>query len=98
MTIVQFLFYLAIGRLFIWLLQITGLLKPLWALHPLLEELRDCDLCLGFWVFLLLSIGLAPPFGWWHPIIEVILMAGISTMMVHLMKIGWISKFGVEIV
>lgn len=98
MTLPQFFLYLAIGRLFIWLLQITGLLKPVWALYPLLKELSECDLCLGFWVFLLLSIGLPAPFDMWHWVVESVLLAGISTMLVHLVKIGWISKFGVEIV
>lgn len=97
MSLAQFFLYLAIGRLFIWLLQITGLLKPIWTLHSLLEELRECDLCLGFWVYLLLAFGLDKPFGWWHPAVEMILMAGISTMIVHLIKVGWTSKFGVEI-
>lgn len=98
MTIAQFLIYLALGRLFVWLLQITGLLRPLWALHPLLEELRACDLCLGFWVYLGLAWGLDAPFSWWHPGVEMVLVAGVASMMAHLMRLGWLMKFGVEIV
>jgi len=98
MTLGQFLIYLAIGRLFIWLIQITGLLRPVWGLHPLLEEFRACDLCLGFWVYLALSYGLAAPFSWWYPAAEMVLVAGIATAMAHFIRLGWQSKFGVEIV
>lgn len=98
MTLAQFFIFLATGRLLIWLIQIASLLKPIWALHPLLTELSECDVCLGFWVFLLLAIGLEPPFDYWHPVVEMIILASIASMMAHLIRLGWTSKFGVEII
>ena len=97
MTIAEFLVYLAIGRLFIWLIQITGIFRPVWALHPILEELRACDVCLGFWVYLALAWGLAAPFDWWHPWLEMVLLAGISSALAHFLRLGWQSQYGVEI-
>ena len=52
MSLNNFLLYLTAGRLLTWLLQNTGLLRPLWQSHPMLKELSGCDLCLGFWVYL----------------------------------------------
>jgi len=48
--------YLAAGRLAIWFLQNTGLLMPLREKYKLLGELMGCDLCLGFWVYLVLAV------------------------------------------
>jgi len=97
MGIINFLFFLAIGRLIIWLLQINGLLKPFWALHELLAELGECDLCLGFWVYLGLSFTFEnqlPELPW---LISNIALAAIASFMVHLIRLGWGVKFGIVI-
>lgn len=97
MEIVNFLFFLAIGRLITWLLQINGLLKPFWALHELLIELQECDLCLGFWVYLGLSFCFKTSLPELPFIISNIILAIIASFMVHLIRLGWSVKFGAVI-
>jgi len=94
----SYLQLLLLGCLLTWLLQTNGLLKPVWALHPKLEELADCDLCLGFWVYLVIGLlagaeltGLLP---WWAALVE---YAAVSSFLAHLLRMGWMSKFGVTI-
>ena len=73
-TIKDFALYLAAGRLLTWLLQTNGLTRPVWDRHAKLKELADCDLCLGFWVYL----ALAPRrvFGLWGDVAERVVLVG----------------------
>lgn len=88
--------YLLTGRLLIWLLQTNGLMRPLWRLHPLLTELSECDLCLGFWVYLGLGWFVALPGAWPWPV-ELVILAAVATFTMHLIRLGWQAKFGVVI-
>ncbi len=95
----RYLLQLSIGALLTWLLQINGLMQPIWRLHSKLLELVECDLCLGFWVHLFIGIvtgsiltGLFP--AWFEPVAY----ASISSFLVHLLRSGWNSKFGYTIV
>lgn len=93
----DWLFFLAAGRLIIWLLQTNGLMRPVWAWKPILTELGGCDLCLGFWVYLGLGIFMPVPFGIWPAVVEVVIIAAIAAFAMHLMRLGWQVKFGVVI-
>lgn len=99
MSLEVWLIYLAAGRLITWLLQVNGLLRPLWSLHPLLSELGSCDLCLGFWVYLALGLGLSQEvlgvWPWWA---EIVILAALTSFVAHLLRIGWQSKFGVTVI
>lgn len=96
MTALQFLLFLGGGGVLTWLLQTNGLTRALWNLHPLLTEMGNCDLCLGFWVFLIMGYLLSlQPFGLWHYLIEPVILAAISTFLAHLVRAGWKTKFGV---
>ncbi len=99
MGLSEFLLYLAVGRLLTWLLQVNGLTRRLWRLHPLLTELGECDLCLGFWIYLTLSLswrrGL---FAVWPRSVESAALAAIATFAAHLLRLGWQSKFGVAVI
>lgn len=98
MSLETWLIYLAAGRLFIWLLQITGLLTPLFR-GKLLQELRACDLCLGFWVYLILGFAIPiNPLSIWPLIVSKIILAGLTTLMAHLLRLGWQTKFGVTVI
>ena len=90
----NFLFYLATGRLVIWLLQTNGLMRPIWNSNPAIKELGECDLCLGFWVYLGLGNFAGQGFGMWPRFVEVIIRAAIATFTMHLIRIGWQTKFG----
>jgi hypothetical protein len=92
------IYRLAIGRLFVWLLQINGLLEPIWGYHKKLTELKECDLCLGFWVYLVIYLlprddRFIPE---WPKLAEDIVLAGCSAMMAHLVRTGWNAKFDVD--
>lgn len=99
MTVPQFALHLMAGRLLIWLVQTNGLSKPIWALHPTLTALGECDLCLGFWGFLAMAIITdKPTFNLWPKWFDFIAQAAISTFAVHLLRLGWHSKFGVTVI
>lgn len=86
---------LLIGRLFTWLLQTNGLMEPIWNRHYLLKDLSECDLCLGFWVYL--AVFLLPRqrlMTEWPKIAEDVATAGIAAFLAHLIRMGWQSKFG----
>jgi len=93
----EFFFFLAVGRLLIWLLQTSGLMRPVWAWKPILTELGGCDLCLGFWVYLGLAVFVPAPFGIWPGVVEAVILAAIATFAAHLIRLGWQVKFGVVI-
>lgn len=95
MSLTQFVLYLAAGRLLTWLLQISGLMRPVWGKHPKLKELAECDLCLGFWVYLALAPRRA--FGLWSDPGERIVLAAFSSLAAHLLRLGWQAKFGVTV-
>lgn len=92
MSLPNFLIYLLAGRILTWLLQTTGLLRPLWQSHPMLKEVSECDLCLGFWVFL--GLSQRKPFGLWPRSVERIVLAALTSFGAHLLRLGWDSKFG----
>lgn len=94
MILPEFLLYLAAGRLITWLLQINGLMRPIWNRHPLLTELGECDLCLSFWVYLLIGAFLPAAFGLWPWWLEVVILAALASLLVHLLRLGWQDKFG----
>lgn len=88
--------YLLSGRLLIWLLQTNGLMSPVWQFRPLLTELGDCDLCLGFWVYLALAPFVQLP-GVWPWYVEMVILAAAASFTMHLIRLGWQAKFGVVI-
>jgi len=99
MTVPQFAFFLLTGRLLTWLVQTNGLSKPIWSLHPTLAELGECDLCMGFWGFLAMAIlADKPMFDFWPRWFDFIAQAAISAFVVHLLRLGWNSKFGVTVI
>jgi hypothetical protein len=97
--VVNLLLYLAAGRLITWLLQTSGLLRPLWDRHPILTELAECDLCLGFWVYLALAVTWGvTPLGLWPVPVEWVLLAAGSAFTAHLLRLGWWAKFGTVVI
>ena len=100
MTVPEFVLFLLVGRLITWLLQDNGLLKPLWELHPTLTELGECDLCLGFWIFLVMALVVGKPTlsTIWPVHFDSLVQAAFSTFTMHLLRLGWHSKFGVAVV
>ena len=94
MPLKDFALFLLVGRLLIWLTQTNGLLEPVWKRHEKLQELRECDLCLGFWVYLVLAV-----FNWERPFkqtsrpVEWGILAAVASFTMHLIRLGWGQKF-----
>ncbi len=92
-----FLVWLGIGRLTIYALQVNGLTRSLFSKYAKLEELVDCDFCLGFWVFSFLAwalgINLLAPV--YIPALSETMSGLLASFFVHLVRIGWTSKFGI---
>lgn len=88
--------WLLLGRLVIWIIQINGLTKGLLNLNSLTRELRECDLCLGVWVFAglagLMRINMLEVF--YIPVLSEMLSGTLASFAVHLAVIGWRAKFG----
>ena len=85
------------GRLIIWVLQTSGPTKLIFEKHPLLQELKGCDFCLGCWVFMGLSWALKANI--LEPIYVPFLCEFVTGVMIsfatHLGRLGWTYKFGV---
>jgi len=102
-----YLFYAALGRLFIFLIQKSPYVRWVIGLvsrersRAFLEELFGCDLCLGFWVYLVLALlfqyanvnvnVLGIPNA---PVISAIITGAITSFVVHVFVIGWRDRFG----
>lgn len=96
MSLTTYFLYLGTGRLLTWFLQANGLMQPIWALHPRLSELGECDLCAGFWIYLGLALQEPEkPFGRYPWLVEAVILAAISTFLAHIIRLGWSMKFGV---
>lgn len=99
MNLTTWLIYLAAGRLITWLLQVNGLTKPVWNAHPTLKELSECDLCLGFWVYLSLASPIRQRWtDLWPWRLSVFILAALTSFIAHLLRIGWQTKFGVTVI
>lgn len=99
MTVSEFALFGLVGRLLTWLIQTNGLSKPIFAAHPKLTELGNCDLCLGFWVFLAMALAIRKAtFKLWPTWLDCIIQAAIASFTVHLIRLGWQSRFGVTVI
>lgn len=91
--------YLLVGRLAIWLVQIAGPLRWLWAKKPFLTEFAECDLCVGFWVYAIIA-GIFRvyllPFGY-VPVVGEIATGAIASFVMHLLRLGWNVKFQIVV-
>lgn len=87
-----------VGRLLIWTIQTSGPSQRIWKLHPLLEELGECDFCIGCWVYSLLawvfSINVLAPL--YVPVFSEIVTGIAFSFVAHLAAEGWRTKWGYE--
>ena len=94
--VATFLFYLGTGKVFIFLIQTFTRSQHL--SFEFLKKLLFCDLCLGFWTYLVFSCFfrydlLFILFGYQTLLVGNIVTAGICTFLVHIFSIGWNIKF-----
>lgn len=95
MSVKQKLVTLATGKLMTWYFQTNGLLKPLEKKSDLFVELRRCDLCSGFWVFLLL-VTFNPGARLWGIFAPLDILASAMTYAytARILSSGWMSEHG----
>ena len=105
------IFYIAyslIGKLFIYLFQISPYPKLIIRLFKgkeggFLDKLFSCDLCLGFWIYFFLALV----FQYANvdvniikivPVFDQIVTGAFTTFVIHLVSIGWKDKFGTFVI
>lgn len=94
LTVVEFFVVIAVGRLMVWLVMSNGITKRVIpVVPPLFRELLECDLCTGFWVFLLIApfvrVGLFD-----NPVLDALAFAAVAAFVSHVMALGIIARFG----
>ena len=101
MQVSELFFYILIGKVSIYFIQIfpaTSLLYKIPKIGEYLEKGINCDLCLGTWVFAFFAyffkINLMQE--WFYvPILCEIITGAVVSFVTHLASIGWKDKFGV---
>lgn len=91
--------FLGIGKLLVYLIQVSPIPRGL--PDGLLQELVECDLCLGFWVYLFLGVMLRKDIDEEfrrNRFVSGLATASISTFVMHLLSIGWRDKFSTYII
>lgn len=66
-----------------------------------LRQLFDCDFCLGVWVFTILSaiFRMNILLEWIYvPVISELITGSVTSFLVHLVRLGWQTKFSVIVV
>lgn len=100
-----YIIYGLIGKLLIFLAQkapyqnIIGKLFRGERVRSFLQELFSCDLCLGVWVYTLLSwIMNINMYYFYVPVVSEFLTGASMAFIAHLMTIGWKEKFSTIII
>ena len=100
-----YILYGLIGKLVIFLgqkapyQQIIGSLIGNEQVRGFLQDLFDCDLCLGVWVYTLLSwIMKINMYHFYVPVVSEFLTGMSMAFLAHLISIGWKEKFSTIII
>lgn len=97
MNISSLFFYIFVGKLSIYFIQIFPPIKFLYK-WKYLEELFSCDLCIGTWIYAFYAYFFKINFmqEWFYvPVLSEIITGAVVSFLVHLASIGWKDKFGV---
>ena len=98
--IVDFLVFLAIGRVAIYFLQKfpfskLGFIGKLFREGEFFGELFRCDICLGFWVYTLLSAVTGIVIADIMVVISQVITGMVASLIVHLIRVGWQTEFAI---
>lgn len=94
-----FLGYAALGKLLIYLGQkfVAANIK-----NQFLSRLFECDLCLGLWIYIglafFLRVSIFQDVYEYVPVVSEIVTGSVATFVVHLLTIGWKTKFDVVVI
>ena len=96
---VEFVIFLGVGKLIIYILQkflsdnISG---------KFVNNLVSCDLCLGVWIYTSLAtiykINILSDVFPYIPILSQVIIGCVSSFVMHLLTLGWKSKFEVVVI
>jgi len=95
-TVIDYLVYASVGKLIIYIVQTFPLdtVSVRFQEGRLLGKLWRCDLCLGVWVYFFLAFVFeANIFPMYFPIIMEMIMGMMTSLLVHLISLGWSAKF-----
>lgn len=98
----DWLIYAALGRLIIFVIQSFPMPKKIKE-HPFFGKLYACDFCLGVWVFSFMAffvkIDLLTEFGFFYvPFVSEVVTGMFTSLFVHLVRLGWHTKFDVVVI
>lgn len=92
--LVEFFTFVGVGKLFVFLLRKFPPFRDIMGKREFSRELYDCELCLGFWIYLFLSpffkIKINPIN---NRLLNNTVLAMITTFMVFLISDGWRANF-----
>jgi len=91
---IDFLIYLGSGKLLLFFAKKFPPIRHFMKSRELLSELYDCDLCFGFWFYLLLVPFSGVEINIKNKILKWIILACFSTYVAQTMSVGHEELFG----
>ncbi len=95
----SYILYLLVGRLLIYI----GMKFPPLAesRYKFIREMFNCDLCLGVWVYTVLSAGMGEYLfteQFYFPLISELVTGCFTAFITHVFMIGWREKFQIIVI
>ena len=91
---IDYFIFALVGRILLYFIQefpLTSFLSKKW---EFLRKLFSCDLCLGVWVYFFIAFPFKINlFDWYFVGLSELIVAAVTSFLVHLAKLGWDSKF-----
>ncbi len=91
--IVEYFFYLLVGRLFIYLIRLFPPIVRLLERYEDTEKLLNCDLCLGVWTYTILSGIMNIQIIENMNIFGYLLTGSVSSFIMYLVVRGWNQEY-----
>lgn len=100
---IKIIIYAGLGKLIIFFAQAfpfqkIAIIGKLWERDRFFGKLFACDLCLGVWIYwllaILLKVNIYEEFGY-IPIIFEFFTGATMSLIMHLLSLGWNTKFSV---
>ena len=94
---IDYLVFLLVGKIAVYFLQTFPYKRFIkW---EFLLELFECDLCLGVWVYTFLCFAIGMNFYTFYvPMVSEILSGASASFIMHLLSIGWRTKFSTIVI
>jgi len=96
---ISYLLFMGIGKIMVYL----GMKFPLFSesRYEFVRRLFECDLCLGTWVYTILSFVMRVVLFkdmFYVPFASELITGGITSFIMHLLSLGWKTKFEVIVI